>query len=212
MKIRNSWMIAALMAALAVDEVRAHGSPGLGGRGVGLFGGPVNSIPELEGVDTESRIGAALGLVAEWGVHGNYSLAFEPMLAWRGPAITNGPGYEPDVMLLEVPILVRRNFQFRNHNRFFIFAGPNLAFPMSVDGNIAGGTALEKDDLKPFEFLADVGVGATVRFALYWHVLGSVRYSHGFTDVLEDPIGGVEEWKSRNVKFLFGIMHHIPGT
>lgn len=214
MKIGNIGMIAAMVAAMGLVEARAHGSHrhGLGGRGVGLFAGPLNSFPELEGVETESRLGGALGLVAEWGVHGKYSLAFEPMLAWRGPSITNGPGYDPDLMILEVPILLRRNFQFRDHNRLFVFAGPNLAFPMSVDGDIAGGTPLEKEDLKPFEFLVDAGIGASVRFALYWHVIGSVRYSHGFTEVLENPIGGVEEWKTRNAKFLFGIMHHIPGS
>ena len=211
MKTWNSWMIAALMAGFSLDGALAHG-PGLGGRAIGVFAGPVNNFPALQGVETETRLGGALGLIAEWGQHGNYSLAIEPMLAWRGPSITSGAGYEPDVMILEIPILARRNFQFRNHNRLFITAGPNLAFPMTAEGDIAGGTPLEKDDLKSFEFLADVGLGGTVRFALYWHLIGSVRYSHGFTEVLEDPIGGVDEWKSGNVKFLFGIMHHIPGT
>jgi hypothetical protein len=211
MKLWNCWMLAALVAGLALDESLAHGS-GLGGRAVGVFAGPLNSFPELDGVETETRLGGALGFIAEWGQHGNYSLAIEPMLAWRGPTITNGAGYEPDLMILEIPILARRNWQIRDHNRIFIFAGPNLAFPMTVEGDIAGGTPLEKDDVKPFEFLMDAGLGGTVRFALYWHLIGSVRYSHGFTEVLEDPIGGVEEWKTRNVKFLFGIMHHIPGT
>jgi hypothetical protein len=214
MKICNSWMIAALMAGLALDEAWAHGSDGpeLGGKAVGIFAGPINNFPELEGVKVKSRLGTAVGLVAEWGVHGNYSLALEPMLNWGGPSITTGAGYEPDLMVLEIPILVRRNWQFGDHNRLFVFAGPNLAFPMSAEGDIAAGTPLGKDDLKPFEFLMDAGLGSTVRIALYWHLIGSVRYTHGFTDVLKDPIGGVDEWKSRNVKFLFGIMHHIPGT
>jgi hypothetical protein len=214
MKIWNSWMIAALVAGLTLDETQAHGSSHsqLGGKAIGVFAGPVNNFPELEGVETESRLGGALGIVAEWGQHGNYSFALEPMLAWRGPAITNGAGYEPDIMVLEIPILARRNWQFRDHNRLFVFAGPNLSFPLSAEGEIAGGTALEKDHLKSFEFLMDAGLGATVRFALNWHLMGSVRYSHGFTEVLENPVGGVDEWKSRNVKFLFGIMHHIPGT
>lgn len=211
MKICNGLTNASLAAAMAFGISLAHGSE-LGGRAIGIFGGPINDFSELEGVETESRLGGALGLIAEWGQHGNYSLAFEPMLAWRGPAITNGAGYEPKLMVLEIPVLARRNWQFRDHNRIFVFAGPNLAFPLAVEGDIAGGTALEKDDVKPFEFLMDAGLGATVRFALYWHLIGSVRYSHGFTEVLEDPIGGVDEWKTRNVKFLFGIMHHIPGT
>jgi hypothetical protein len=211
MKKWNSWMLATLVAGLTLDETLAHG-PKLGGRGVGIFAGPINNFPELEGVEVESRLGAAVGLVAEWGVHGNYSLALEPMLSLGGPSITSGAGYEPDLVVLEIPILARRNWQFRDHNRFFVFAGPNLAFPISAEGNIAGGTPLEKDDLQPFEFLVDAGLGGSVRFALYWHLIGSVRYSHGFTEVLEEPIGGVEEWKSRNVKFLLGIMHHIPGT
>lgn len=204
-------MIAALVAGCSLDETLAHGS-GMGGRAVGVFAGPINNFPELKGVETETRLGGALGVIAEWGQHGKYSLAFEPMLAWRGPSITNGAGYEPDLMILEIPILARRNWHFKDHNRLFLFAGPNLAFPMSVEGDIAGGTPLETDDVKPFEFLVDAGLGGTVRFALYWHLIGSVRYSHGFTEVLEDPIGGVDDWKSKNVKFLFGIMHHIPGT
>jgi hypothetical protein len=199
MKTWNSWMIAALVAGLALHDSLAHSS-GLGGKGVGIFAGPVNNFPELEGVEVESRLGAAVGVVAEWGVHGKYGLALEPMFTWRGPSITSGAGYEPEVIVLEIPILVRRNWQLRDHTRLFAFAGPNLAFPISVDGNIALGTPLEQDDLKPFEFLVDAGLGATVRFALYWHLMGSVRYSHGFTDVLESPVGGVEEWKSRNVK------------
>lgn len=204
-------MIAALLAGFAWDETLAHSSQ-LGGRAGGVFAGPLNNFPEIEGVETESRLGAALGFIAEWGQHGNYSLAVEPLLAWRGPSITSGAGYQPDLMVLEIPILARRNWQFRGHNRFFICTGPNLAFPISAEGDIAGGTPLEKDDVKSFEFLMDAGLGATVRFALYWHLMGSVRYSHGFTDVLEDPIGGVEEWDSRNVKFLFGILHHFPGS
>ncbi|MDQ3002334.1 MAG: PorT family protein [Fibrobacterota bacterium] len=210
MKIWKSWMITIVVAGLTLDEALAHGP--LGGRGVGIFAGPINNFPELEGVEVESRLGGAVGIIAEWGVHGNYSLALEPMVAWRGPSITSGAGYEPDLMLLEIPILARRNWHFRDHNRIFVFAGPNLAFPMSVKGDIAGGTPLEKDDVKAFDFLMDAGLGASVRFALHWHLIGSVRYSHGFTEVLEGPIGGVDEWKSRNVKFLFGIMHHIPGT
>lgn len=211
MKLWNRLIKVSLAAGAAFTLSLAHGAE-LGGRAIGVFGGAINDMSELEGAETESRLGGALGLIAEWGQHGNYSLAFEPMLAWRGPAITNGPGYEPDLTVLEIPILARRNWQFRDHNRLFVFAGPNLAFPLAVEGNIAGGTALEKDDLKPFEFLMDAGLGGTVRFALYWHLIASVRYSHGFTEVLEDPIGGVDEWKTRNVKFLFGIMHHIPGT
>jgi hypothetical protein len=211
MKKWNSLIFAVMTTGMTVSPSFAHGE-GLGGRAIAIFAGPVNDFSELEGVETESRLGGALGFIAEWGQHGNYSLAFEPMLAWRGPSITNGAGYEPDLMVLEVPILARKNWQFRDHNRLFIFAGPNLAFPLAVEGNIAGGTELEKDDVKPFEFLMDAGLGGTVRFALNWHLIGSVRYSHGFTDVLEDPIGGVDEWKTRNVKFLFGIMHHIPGT
>jgi hypothetical protein len=211
MKIWNSWMVATLVVGSSISGIQAHGS-GLGGRAFGVFAGPVNSFPELDGVKTESRLGGALGLIAEWGQHGNYSLALEPMLAWRGPSITTGAGYEPDLMILEIPILARRNFQFRDHNRIFVFAGPNLAFPLSVDGDIAAGTPLKKKDVEPFEFLMDAGIGASVRFALYWHLIGSVRYSHGFTEVLKDPIGGVDGWKSRNVKFLFGIMHHIPGV
>ncbi|MEO6096946.1 MAG: porin family protein [Fibrobacteria bacterium] len=211
MNIWNGLMMASLVVGCSFAGIQAHGSS-MGGRAVGVFAGPVNSFPELEGVETESRLGGAFGLIAEWGQHGNYSLALEPMLAWRGPSITNGAGYKPDLMILEIPVLARKNWQFRDHNRLFLFAGPNLAFPMSVEGDIAGGTPLDKDDVKPFELLIDAGLGGTVRFALYWHLIGSVRYSHGFTEVLEEPIGGVQEWKSKNVKFLFGIMHHIPGT
>ncbi len=207
-------MIAALVAGLAVEESRAHGSNGqmLEGRALAIFAGPTNNFPELEGVKSRSRVGKAIGLIAEWGVHENYSIALEPMLNAGGPSITTGAGYEPDLMGMEIPILVRRNWLLKEHNRLFIFAGPNLAFPLSADGNIAAGTALKKGDLKSFEFLMDAGLGGTFRIAEYWHLLGSVRYTHGLTEVLQDPIGGVNGWKSRNVKFLFGIMHHIPGT
>ncbi|MDB5102914.1 MAG: uncharacterized protein JWP91_603 [Fibrobacteres bacterium] len=214
MKILNSWMIASMMAGLALNEARAHGSDGNGmeGKAIAIFAGPVNNFPELKGVDVKTRVGTAIGVLAEWGVHGNYGLALEPMLNFGGPSVTNGAGYEPDLMVLEIPILLRRNFLFREHNRLFVFAGPNLSFPLSAEGDIAANTALKKDNLKAFEFLMDVGLGGTVRIVEYWHLMGNVRYTHGFTDVLEDPIGGVDEWKSRNVKFLFGIMHHIPGT
>jgi len=214
MKIWNNWMIAALIAGLSLDQAHAHGSdgPDLAGKAVGIFGGPINNFPALKGVDAESRLGTSLGLVGEWGVHRNIGFALEPMLTWSGPSITNGAGYKPDLMVLEIPILLRRNWLLGDHSRVFIFAGPNLSFPLSAEGNIASGTALTKDDIKSFGFLLDAGLGGTVRIVPNWHLLGNVRYSHGFTEVLEDPIGGVDEWKARNIKFLFGILHHIPGT
>ena len=91
MKIWNGLLAAPLMAGMALSAfsaASAHGT-GLGGRAIGVFAGPINDLSELKGVETESRLGGALGLVAEWGQHGNYSLAVEPMLAWRGPAIAN---------------------------------------------------------------------------------------------------------------------------
>jgi hypothetical protein len=214
MKILNNWMISALMAGLSLSQAHAHGSDGspLAGKAVGIFAGPINNFPDLKGVDAESRIGTSVGLVGEWGVHQNFGIALEPMLTWNGPSITNGGGYKPDLMVLEIPILLRLNWLLGDHSRIFIFAGPNLSFPLSAEGDIAGGTALAKEDLKPFGFLIDGGLGGTVRIVPNWHLLGSVRYSHGLTDALEAPIGGVEEWKPRNVKFLFGILHHIPGT
>lgn len=214
MKIWNNWMIAALMAGLGLGQAHAHGSDGhaLEGTALGIFAGPINDFPDLKGVDAESRVGTSVGLIGEWGVHGNFGFALEPMLTWDGPSITNGAGYKPDLLVLEVPITLRRNWLLGDHSRIFIFAGPNFSFPLSAEGNIASGTALTKDDLKPFDFLIDAGLGATVRIVPNWHLQGSVRYSHGFTEVLEEPIGGVDEWKSRNVKFLFGIQHHLPGT
>lgn len=167
---------------------------------------------EIDDVDdVESRTGLAVGAMAEFGVTSPFSLVLEPMYLQRGARfdVALGGTARGDFNYLEVPILAKAKFGSINTAHAYLFLGPSLGFLMSSEGRYAGFTDDFEDQVGSFNVAGDVGVGAAYRLRPYTYLSADVRYSHGFTDALEEDILAIESWNHRDVRLMVGLLIHL---
>lgn len=170
------------------------------------------SVEEPEGMslETEMNNGFAFGARAEFGVTSPYSLLLEPQYLQRGASekfTALGITTEGDVRLnyLEVPILAKAKFGSMKAHAY-AFAGPSLGFFLNGEAE-SGGETNDVEDIKSFNFSADIGVGGTYQVQEYTYLNADVRYSHGFTSASDDPDEG--DWMNRDIRLQLCVLFHL---
>ncbi len=203
-------LVFAMVLAMNVhsQQFRQPGTLGIGALGGVNLGGAVAQ----ENISTEIRALPMFGGIAEFGVNRPLSLAVEPMYAVEGANFTIGDfegtgefGY------LQVPVLIRGNLQVTQASRVFAFAGPNLAFNLNATGDLPNGAEFTREEVRPFSLLGDFGLGGSWGITRGWHLLGNLRYTYGFMDILEDIAPTIDSWEPRGIKAGVGVMYHLPG-
>lgn len=204
--IRNVLFSGAMLFLGALPRETDALSFGLGPKVGANFGSA-----EIDDVnDVESRTGLAVGAMAEFGVTSPFSLVLEPMYLQRGARFdVLGGTARGDFNYLEVPILAKAKFGSITAAHAYLFLGPSLGFLMSSEGRYAGFTADFEDQVASFNVSGDVGVGATYRLRPYTYLSADVRYSHGFTNALEEDIVAIEAWNHRDVRLMVGFLVHL---
>jgi len=206
----------AVSAMLAATAIHAQVREGYAGDrrgaawGFGVKGGVNSARAELEQFEDEKdRLGFNAGAIFELGTNRPLSLSFEPTYVVKGTEFDIGETLaEARLNYLEFPVLARLNLDLSPNFRLFGMAGPNVA--VNLDADFDEETLLTKDDVEPVDVLLDVGGGAGLGIAPALSLIGEVRYSHGFMDILEEDTEPVQEWNVRDLKVSAGLLWEIP--
>lgn len=164
--------------------------------------------------DTDGRTGLAVGGRVEFGVTSPYSLLVEAMYVQKGARfqVSAGPfgniKAEGDLDYLEIPLLAKAKFGATAAHAY-VFAGPSLGFNLNSEGRFGSFSDTFKDESASMVFSGDIGAGAAFQMSKYVWLTGDARYSHAFSDALESPVGDIDEWKSRDIRILAGVLIHL---
>jgi hypothetical protein len=178
--------------------------------GVGPIGGMNFGNADVDDQDeTEMRNGLALGLRAEFGVTSPYSLLVEPAYVQKGARFEYaGIDSEGDFDYIEIPLLLKAKFgAMKTHA--FAFAGPSIGILTSTDGKLGSLDVDFEDQAASVVFSGDVGGGAAFQVSEFVYLSADVRYSHGFSNALEDPVATIDEWMSRDIRATLGLLFHL---
>lgn len=199
---------AALAAILLVTMHSPSAALSFGvGPKVGMnFGGA--AVDDIE--DEERRTGLALGAMAEFGVTSPFSLVLEPGYVQRGARFEIvGARVRGDLDYFEIPVLAKAKFGSIRTGHGYVFAGPSFGFLTSSEGRVAGFTGEFEDQVASFVLSGDLGGGGAYRVSRYVFLSADLRYTHGFGDALEDPIGGIDSWHHRDIRASLGVLFHL---
>jgi hypothetical protein len=180
-------------------------SLGVGPKGGMNFG---NADVEDHG-DTEGRQGLAIGGQVEFGVTSPWSLQVEPMYVQKGArfeilGVTTRGNFD----YFEIPVLLKAKFGAQSAHAY-LFAGPSFGINLSTEGKVMDATGNFEDEAAPVVYSGDVGVGGEFQLVPYVFLTADVRYSHAFTSALDESVGDIDEWKSRDVRAMAGVMFHL---
>lgn len=195
-----------LLAGLALSPVTASAiSFGLGPIGGMNFGdAAVDSHDKTTG-----RQGLALGGRAEFGVTSPYSLLVEGMYVQKGARFdVLGVTTRGDFDYVEIPVLLKAKFGAQKGHAF-VYAGPSLGINVNTEGKFISFSGDFKDKSASTVISGDVGVGGEFQVIPYVYLSGDVRYSYGFTNALDNSVGDIDSWKSRDVRALVGVLFHL---
>ena len=202
----SKYLLPVLAACVVAFQLPSQGlSMGVGPKGGINFAGA-----EIDGVDKpDQRVGASLGIAAEFGVTSPWSLVVEAQYLQRGASFEIlGSKAEGDFNYLEIPVLAKAKFGATTAH-VYAFAGPSLGLKLSSEGRYAGFTDAFEDEAASFTISGDIGAGGAYQLSRYVYLNADVRYSHGFTDALEKSVGTIDTWFSRDVRLMAGILFHL---
>lgn len=193
-----------LGGSLAVEPAQA-------GWGIGPLGGANISNAEIEGEDTRSITGWAFGARLEMGTMPFLSLMLDPMLVQSGAEL-DGAGSlsrKGEFVFLEIPLLLTARLNLAQVG-LYGFAGPNLVLTTDAGGSFTEPDDLDRDDVSTLGLAGQIGAGLAIGIAPSIEVSADARYSHGFTDMLEEAQGDIRNWRSRDVRLTLGVLLHAP--
>ncbi len=180
--------------------------------GVGPLGGLNLGNASVEDYDDiDHRMGVAAGARLELGATAAYSLLLEPTYIqkgarFKGDGIFADTDVEGDLDYLEIPLLLKAKFGAIGSHAY-VFGGPSLGINLSSEGEF--GIVDVEVEPAPMVFSAEVGIGGGFQVAQYVFLNADARYSHGFTNALEEDAGDIESWMNRDFRFMFGVLFHI---
>jgi hypothetical protein len=177
--------------------------------GFGPLAGVNLSGADLGGPEDRGIMGWALGGRLELGVNRLLSVSTDPML------IRSGAEFDPSdedfeargqFYLMEVPMFIKARTSLFNVG-VYAFAGPNAVFVYDQSGQLDAGHAMV-DESSRVGLSGDIGLGSSFGVAPMVDVTADARYSHGFTDLIDHGVGEVDSWRSRDVRFVLGVLIH----
>jgi hypothetical protein len=192
-----------LLSPLAASAV----SVGIGPKGGMNFGdAAVDSHDETEG-----RQGLAVGGQIEFGASSPISLQVEPMYVQKGARFdVIGVTTRGDFDYLEIPILIKAKLGPQAAH-LYTFAGPSIGINLNAEGKFGSATGNFEDEAASTVFSGDIGIGGEFQLADRIMLSADIRYSHGFTSALDDAVGDIDDWKSRDIRLMAGLSFNLGG-
>lgn len=162
------------------------------------------------GTDEERMTGLAVGGMAEFGVTRPFSLVLEPMYLQRGSEFeAGGIAAEGEFGYFEIPLLAKAKFGSLSTAHAYLFLGPSMGIKTSAEGSWGGFSGDFDDETSDIVFSGDIGGGAAFRLRPFVYLSADLRYSHGFSDAFEDPIGSLDSWHHRDIRLTAGLLIHL---
>lgn len=157
-------------------------------------------------VETNSKIGFHVGLSYEGKVSEQVSLQPELLLFQKGYRIeTSGDDINRTINYLELPVLVKYNFNGTSQN-VFLLAGPAVGFGISARARVGDNSESvewEATDLKRFDFGLHLGGGIAIPTG-NGAVLIDLRYLLGIANIADsNPATNRNRGFSLNLGFEF---------
>lgn len=203
--IERIFLAGVLGAGLAtVTPVRALG--------IGPLLGANFANADLGDHNSHSITGWAVGARLETGIMPLLSLHLDPMLVKSGAdfsSSSSGVSGHGDFILLEVPVLLNARLSLLNLG-IYGFLGPDLIFTTDATGSFSETDDLKKSKVSSTSLAGDVGAGVAFAIAPFIELSADARYIHGFTDMLDQSIGDVQHWRTRDVRLTLGVLLHSP--
>jgi len=154
-----------------------------------------SNLTAKSGGQTESanyKAGFQAGIVADFAITENFSIIPELLYAQRGAKFKAGQlvegvdGMSVTLNYLQLPINAAYKFDVGMGSKFLIFAGPYLGYGLSTSakvGSVSVSDAFKfgsnEDQLKPFDFGIDVGIGYQ-----YEKVFFKLQYNLGLANMV----------------------------
>ena len=180
--------------------------------GIGPLGGANFSDADIGGGDTRSVTGWAFGARLEMGTMPFLSVMLDPMLVQSGAEFdasateVSGKG---EFVFLEIPLLLTARLNLAQIG-FYGFLGPNLVLTTDAGGSFTEPDDLDRDDVSTLGLAGQIGGGLTLGVAPTIEISADARYSHGFTDMLDEARDDIRNWRSREVRLTLGVLLHTP--
>jgi hypothetical protein len=192
-----------LLSPLAASAL----SLGIGPKGGMNFGdAAVDSHDE-----TESRQGLAIGGQIEFGAASTISLQVEPMYVQKGARFdVIGVTTRGDFDYLEIPVLIKAKLGPAAAH-LYTFAGPSIGINLNTEGHFGDLDGNFEDEAASTVFSGDIGIGGEFQLADRIMLSADVRYSHGFTSALDESVGDIDDWKSRDIRLMAGLSFNLGG-
>ena len=180
--------------------------------GFGPVAGLNVSGADLGGPEDRGIMGWALGGRLELGMNRILSLSTDPMLIRTGAEFSTTSEGDPfdargQFYMVEVPMFLKARMNVFNLG-LYAFAGPNATFLYGTSGQVERDRSLSSSDGSWGGVSGDIGAGTAIGVAPLVEVTADARYSHGFTDMLNQGIGDAEQWRARDLRVVLGVMLH----
>lgn len=160
--------------------------------------------PDPSSEEYTSRFGFGIGGVLDRPLTGQFDLHLEPMYLQKGTTIEeDGEDIAFKFAYLELPVMVRYNFQTSGNTMPYAMAGPNLGYLLGAKYEVDGSEFDAKDQIKSVDFGIGIGGGAKIpKDNLLF--FGEARYVLGIANVNDDESDGTTV-KHRGLQIVFGV-------
>lgn len=145
-------------------------------------------------VSTDTKIGFYAGLMADFGVSENFSVAPELFYSMMGAkASEDGDDAKINLGYVNLPVLLK----YKNQG-LSVFLGPQVSYLIAAKEKFNSETNDAKEDYDAIDFSGVIGAGYTLMNGFGF----DARYQMGFADIVKDNEG---EGKLKSNGFMVGI-------
>ena len=145
-------------------------------------------------VSTDTKIGFYAGLMTDFGISENISVAPELFYSMMGAkASADGEDAKINLGYLNLPVLLKYKSQGLS-----VFLGPQVSYLIAAKEKFNSETNDAKEDYDAIDFSGVIGAGYTLMNGFGF----DARYQMGFADIVKDNEGG---GKLKNNAFMVGI-------
>lgn len=164
----------------------------------------VNVDPNPSSEEYSGRFGFGMGVVLDRPLTGQIDLHTEPMLLQKGTTIDDdGEEVVFKSSYLELPMMIRYNFQPSGNITPYAMAGPSLGYLTGAKFEYRSSENEAKDDFKSFDLGIGLGGGAKIPKDNL-ELFAEARYVLGLANINDDESRGTTV-KNRGVHVVFGF-------
>lgn len=200
-------------AAAQLPETMPSSYP-MAGTALRWGAGPVLGLnlanADIDDHSSEMRTGLIVGARLQLEMQSRVSLVLEPKWVQKGAdfsADTSVFDARGEFNFLEVPLFAKYRMPLRTGGVYGL-GGVGINLRTAVDGQLEPSRIVTDEDIRLLEFTGELGIGGDYPVSDRIDVTVDGRYSHGFRNLLEDNVGDIDTWRSRDFRIMAGAVFH----